>query len=475
MKGLMIGGVWVHGLRTFKVLNKHDNTLMSELVKATALDINSAIESARKAVSIMASLPTHQRAAILLKTANLIKRDKESIAKCLAAEAGKPIKYAIGETDRAVSTFTIASEECKRIHGETLALDAVKSGENHHGYWTRRPIGIVAAITPFNFPLNLVAHKIAPAVGAGNPFILKPASTTPLTAVKLVELLLEAGMPPEAVNLVCGSGTTVGPAILANKDVSKITFTGSALVGEEIIKGAGIRKVTLELGNNSPLIINDLSSDGELERVVDNAITGSFAYQGQVCISVQRIYIQSALYEKFLSLMVEKTGKLKTGDPLDPMTDIGPMISESEAVRVDQWIKAAVNDGAKLLCGGEKSGRYITPAILTNVNESMKIMKDEVFGPVASITSYDNYEDALELADSSDYGLQAGVYTNDLNKAFEAVKMLNYGGVIINDVPTFRVDQQPYGGNRQSGLGREGLRFAMEDMTNIQMVVFKKT
>ena len=475
-RGLMIGGDWTSSEKTFSVTNKYSGVELESLTSANTKDIDKAIDSAFCAKQVMAKLPSHKRSSILADTASLISKHSDKLSKTLAAESGKPLKYAIGEVERAVNTFSIAAEECKRIHGETFPADAVPSGENFQGYWQRKPVGVVAAITPFNFPLNLVAHKIAPAIAAGNPFILKPASTTPLSSVELMEILVEAGLPPQAANMVCGRGSITGPAIVGNDKVSKVSFTGSPDTGKDIVARAGLKKVTMELGNNSPLIVEDIGKNFELNHVVSRAVTGAFAYQGQVCISIQRIYVNRRLYDSFLNAFIKQTQDLTCSDPLLETTDLGPMISPLEAGRVRKWVEEARIAGAQIHCAGKlkDSESFVEPTIITNATESMKVMKEEVFGPVVSIVPYDDYEDALTRAEDSAFGLQAGIFTNDMEKAFTAIDRLNYGGVIINDIPTFRLDHQPYGGNRNSGLGREGLRFAIEDMTTLQMVLFNR-
>jgi len=419
---------------------------------------------------VMAEMPAYKRAEILLRTAALLRERREDIALTIAAEAGKALKFARAEVDRGISTFTIASEEAKRIHGETIPLDAVAAGEGYFGYWTRRPVGVIAAISPFNFPLNLVAHKVAPALAAGNSVVLKPASTTPLTAVKLCQALADAGLPAGAINLVVGSGGTVGEWLVTDPRVAKVTFTGSPPVGEHILAVAGIKKVTLELGNTSPVII---APDADLDLVAKRAAVGAFYNSGQVCISVQRIYSQKDVYEPFTEKFVKASEAMVVGDPLDERVDVGPMIERREAERIEGWVREAQTGGAQVLTGGRREGSVYWPTVLTNVTSDMKVVADEVFAPVAVVISCDDFEEALRQANDTQFGLQAAVFTRDINRAFLAIKRLNFGGVIINDTPNFRADHMPYGGNRHSGLGREGVRFAMEDMTNIQLVAIR--
>jgi acyl-CoA reductase-like NAD-dependent aldehyde dehydrogenase len=371
---------------------------------------------------------------------------------------------------RAVETFQFSAEEAKRIHGETVPMDASTAGEGRMGFYLRTPVGVVAAITPFNFPLNLVSHKVGPGLAAGNTVVLKPASTTPLTALRLGEILEEAGVPGGVFNVVVGPGGTVGDWLTTDPRVSKISFTGSPPVGEAIIRKAGLKKVTMELGNNSGTIIEP---DADLGAAVPRCVVSAFANSGQVCISLQRLYVHKSVAAEFTRRLVDATSKLKIGNPVEKDCDVGPMIDEAEAKRAEAWIREAVAEGATLLIGGKREGRVLYPAILTNARAEMKVMCQEAFAPLVSLYEYDTFEDAVRMVEDSPYGLQAGIYTNDLRKAMYAVERINVGGVMINDTSIFRVDHMPYGGNKMSGLGREGVRFAVEEMTNIKMVMIK--
>jgi len=346
----------------------------------------------------------------------------------------------------------------------------VPAGEGYFGFWTRRPVGVIAAISPFNFPLNLVAHKVAPALASGNTLVLKPASTTPLAAVKLCQILQEAGLPAGAINLVIGSGGTVGEWLVTDPRVDKVTFTGSPDVGRHILSVAGIKKVTLELGNTSPVVV---APDADLDFVAKRCAVGAYYNSGQVCISVQRIYSEKSVYEPFSEKFVKATEAMVVGDPLDERVDVGPMIDSKEVDRIENWVKEAQTSGAKVLTGGKRDGTVYYPTVLADVHEDMKVIAEEAFAPVASIISSDDFESALKQANDTKFGLQVGVFTNDVNRVFKAVRRLNFGGVIVNDTPNFRADHMPYGGNRQSGLGREGVKFAMEDMTNIQLIAIR--
>lgn len=467
---LLIAGEWVGGGTLLEVTNKYNGKVIGTLPAASSEMLDAAIAAAERAEDVMAEMPAHKRADILLRTAALIRERADDLAKTIAAEAGKAMKFARAEVDRAQSTFTIAAEEARRLHGETFPLDAVPSGEGYFGFFTRRPVGVIAAISPFNFPLNLVAHKVAPAIASGNTLVLKPATTTPLTAVKLCEILMEAGLPPGVINLVAGSGSTVGEWLVSDPRVDKVTFTGSPPVGAHILAVAGIKKVTLELGNTSPVIV---APDADLDFVAKRCALGAFYNSGQVCISVQRIYSQKQVFEPFAEKFVKATEAMVVGDPLDERVDVGPMIDSKEVDRIEGWVNEAQGSGAKVLTGGKRDGTVYYPTVLAGVEPDMKVVAEETFAPVASVISSDDFESALQQANDSKFGLQVGVFTNDINRVLRAIKRLNFGGVIVNDTPNFRADHMPYGGNRQSGLGREGVRFAMEDMTNIQMVAIR--
>ncbi len=469
---LFIDGQWVSAGPMMEVKNKYNGQTVAELPTARHEDVDAAIAAAQRAAKVMADMPAHKRAEILLQTASLLRERSEDLAKTIAAEAGKALKFARTEVDRAISTFTIASEEAKRLHGETFPLDGVPSGEGYFGFWVRRPVGVIAAITPFNFPLNLVSHKIAPAIASGNSLVLKPATWTPLAAVKLCQALQDAGLPAGAVNLIVGSGGTVGEWLVTDPRVDKITFTGSPDVGRHILSVAGIKKVTLELGNTSPVVV---APDANLDFVAKRCAVGAYYNSGQVCISVQRIYSQKQAYEPFLEKFVQAADAMVVGDPLDERVDVGPMIDSKEVDRIEGWIKEAQSSGAKVLTGGKRDGVVYYPTVLTNVKADMKVISEEVFAPLASVISCDDFEESLRQANDTKFGLQVGVFTKDIDRVLEAVKRLNFGGVIINDTPNFRADHMPYGGNRQSGLGREGVKFAMEDMTNIQMVAIRQS
>ncbi len=449
------------------ILNPYDNSVIDTVPVYDETQVREAIRRAAESAGEMAALPAYERGAILNRAASLIEAQAEDLSRLMARESGKPLKYARGEASRAVETFSFAADEARRLHGETVPLDAARGGVGRFGYYLRVPVGVVAAITPFNFPLNLVAHKVAPAVAAGCPIVLKPAPATPLTALRLAEIMQEAGLPAGAFEVVTGDAD-VGAWLIEDPRVAMITFTGSPAVARHISKAAGLRRVTLELGGNAATVIDH---DANLDHAITRTLMGSFAYSGQTCISIQRLYIHRERYDEFAARFVEAVNKLVVGDPLDEATDIGPVINEAAAERIAGWVDEAVTQGARPLAHAPRQRNLLSPVVLENVTESMQVMCSEVFGPVVSLVPFDDFDTALAAVNDSPFGLQAGVYTHDLNKAMRAVNTLHVGGVIINDVPAFRVDQMPYGGVKDSGVGREGPRFAIEEMTTLKMVV----
>ncbi len=466
---MLINGKWLTGKETIDVTNPYNQEVLGTIPKATKEDVNTAIESAQQAFEITSNMPAHQRSKILEKTSELLQQHQEEITTIIASESGKAWKYAYGEVSRAVETFKFAAEEAKQIHGETIPMDASPSAANRMGFFIRTPIGIIGAISPFNFPLNLVAHKVAPAIAAGNSVVLKPATATPLTALKMAELLMEAGLPDGVLNIIMGGGSTVGDWLVTDPRLAMITFTGSPPVGKYIMSRGGLKKYTMELGNNSAVIICE---DADTEKAVPRCIVGSFANSGQVCISIQRIYVHQSIAKKFIESFVAATQKQVVGDPRHKNCDVGPMIDIHEAERTEQWIQEAVAGGAEILTGGKRDGSMFEPTVLTKVKPEMKVVADEIFAPVVSIIPYQDFDDMLHQVDNSQYGLQAGIYTRKIDRAFQAIKKINVGGIMINDGPIFRVDHMPYGGNKESGIGREGLKYAIEEMTNIRMVCF---
>lgn len=468
--GLFIDGAWVEGGPALEVTEKYRGGRLGSVATARPAEVEAAIVAAARAAGVMAAMPAHRRAEILAATAAAIRGKREDFARLIAAEAGKALKFARAEVDRAAQTFAFASQEAGRIHGQTVPLDAAPAGAGCFGFWVRRPVGVVAAITPFNFPLNLVAHKVAPALAAGNSVVLKPASSTPLSSVMLCRMLQDAGLPAGALNLLVGSGATVGDALVQDARVAKVTFTGSAAVGRRILERAGIKRVTLELGNTSPVVV---AADADLDAAASRCAVAAYANSGQICLSVQRIYADRAVAAELAERLTRATEGMVVGDPLEEGVDVGPMIDEREARRAQTWVTEACADGARVLAGGRREGAVHWPTLLDRVGPSMRVVREEVFAPVVSLILCDSFDEALAGADATEYGLQAGVFTRDIDRAFAAIRRLNFGGVIINDAPTFRVDHMPYGGTRQSGLGREGVPYAIEEMTQVQMVVIR--
>lgn len=465
---VLVGGEWIGDeLAGIDVLNPYDDTLIGVVPEATPELVDRAIVAAQQGFRVISAMPAWQRAEILEKASGFMLRDKEEIAGIIAREAGKSWKFALAEAERTAETFRFASLEARNEHGEIVPMDASPVSAGRFGFYLRVPIGVIGAITPFNFPMNLVAHKVAPAIAAGNALVVKPATKTPLSLLKMAELLEEAGLPAGVLNVLIGSGRVVGNQMVKDDRLAMITFTGSPDVGRGIKSLAGLKRVTLELGSNSPTVID---ADADLDKAVPRCVVGSFANSGQVCISVQRIYVHKDIYADFLSRFVAATEQLVVGDPMDRRCDIGPMINSDELERSLAWLEEARQQGATIETGGKRIGNCLEPTILSGVTPEMKVVCAEVFAPIVSVVPFDSFEQALAMADASIYGLQAGIYTNDINKVFQAVKRLDVGGVIINDIPTFRVDHMPYGGNKESGQGREGIRFAMEEMTNIKFV-----
>lgn len=458
---------------TLEVINPYNQEKVADVALAKEADLNEAVENSFETFhSTMKEMSAHQRSDILRKAADLLEEKAEDFANTIVQEAGKPIKYSRDEVKRSIQVIRFASELAKNITGEVLPMDAAIGGENRMGLVKRKPLGVVGAITPFNFPLNLSLHKIAPAIAAGNTIVFKPAEKTPVSAYKLVKLFQHAGLPNGVLNLLMGTGEEVGGPLVTHEKVHKITFTGSLPVGRKIRETAGFKKVTLELGSNSPNIIFE---DGPIQSAVTGLVKGAFAFSGQVCISAQRIYVQKSIYGKFLEQFIKETKALKIGDPTEEETDIGPMINEKEAERAKLWINDAVGNGAKIEVGGEQSGTILSPTIMTNVDRNMKIVAEEVFAPIVSVIPFDTEEEVIGFANDSIYGLQAGVFTKDIDRAIRVADQLEMGGVWINEVSTYRQDNHPYGGVKQSGIGKEGVKYAIEDMTEMKFIGIKIT
>ncbi len=467
---MLIGGREACSERMLSVIDKYSGLAFEEVCAAGRAEVDQALAAAAAAKNEMADLPAHKRAEIIRKAASILWERRETLTKLIAREAGKPYRYAKAEVERTVENLEYCAEEAKRIHGETIPVDAGKSGEGRWGFYERFPIGIVAAISPFNFPLNLAAHKLGPAVAAGCPVILKPASATPLSGLELGRAFLEAGLPKGALSVLPGPGGEVGDALVTDPRVAKVSFTGSRAVGEGIIAKAGMKRVTLELGGNSAVVVDeDIDS---LDYIVKRCTLGAFYNQGQVCISVQRIYVHRQHFREFLEKFTAAAKALRIGNPVEPDTDIGPMISEAEAQRVQSVVQEAIEGGAQALCGHERQGSIYKPTVVVDAQPDMKIVKEEIFGPVAVVLPVDSFEQGVSLADESAYGLQAGIFTANVDRALAAARRINVGGVMVNDFPSYRIDHMPYGGNKGSGLGREGARFAIEEMTTTRAVIF---
>ncbi|WP_082595456.1 aldehyde dehydrogenase family protein [Paenibacillus sp. Soil750] len=454
--------------QTKEVRNPYSGEVVGKIDYVEDGDLDRAIATAERVFhETMRHIPAYQRSAILRKTADLLEARSEEFARTLVLEAGKPIRDARGEVGRAVQVLRFASDEAKALGGELVPMDAAVGGENRIGMVRRYPLGVVAAITPFNFPLNLVLHKLAPAFAAGNTVVLKPADKTPLSSIALAHLFAEAGLPKGALNVVLGRGSTIGEPLVTDPRIAKVSFTGSVPIGLQIQKWAGLKKLTLELGSNSPNLIFD---DADLDAATAGLVRGAFAFSGQACISVQRIYVQSSVYNDFLVKFVKLVKQLQVGDPMLESTDIGPMISEDEAKRAEAWVREAELDGAAILRGGRRNGTVMEPTVLANVKSNMKVVCQEVFAPIVSIIPFETEEEAVRMANDSDFGLQAGVFTNNINRALRLADQLVTGGVWINEISTYRQDNHPYGGVKLSGIGKEGVKYAIQDMMESKFI-----
>lgn len=471
-KHLYINGQWKEASSYRELTSPYTGGVIAMIAQADEADADEAIQAAKTAAAAMASMPAHRRSAILEKAASLLEHRKEEMARTLALEAAKPIKTARGEIARTIQTYKFAAMEACRIHGETVPLDAAPGGEGRIAFTLRRPIGVVGAITPFNFPFNLVAHKVGPAIAAGNTVVLKPASQTPLSALALADIFAEAGLPAGALNIIPGKGSVVGEKLVKDPRVAAITFTGSPEVGIAMKNKAGLKRVTLELGSNSGLIIDETADI--TQELIDRCVLGAFAFSGQVCISIQRIFVHADKFNEFAARFKEATEKLAVGDPLEEHTDLSAMISVKEAERMQEWVDSAVARGSVVLAGGKAiSPGVFPPTILTDVPPHEPVSCQEVFGPLVTLSSFDNLDEAIHAVNDSRYGLQAGIYTRDIQAAMHAAELLEVGGVMINDFPTFRVDNMPYGGVKESGFGREGIKYAIEEMTELKLVSIK--
>lgn len=464
---IYVAGEFVTTPNIFKVYNSYNNQEIAETYLAGKNELNAAIKKAEEAAKKMKNLPAYKKYEILTEIAQKIKQKKQYLADILAQEASKPMKYALGEIERAIQTFIIAAEEAKRLPKEYLSIDWTKAGENKEGFVKYFPIGLIAGIAPFNFPLNLAVHKIAPALASGNSIILKPARSTPLSTLELAKIIDETELPKGALS-VLPMNRIAGNQLVTDERFKLLTFTGSPEVGWEMKNNAGKKRVVLELGGNAGVAV---SKTADIEHAVNRCLIGGFAYSGQVCIHVQRIYVHKDVFNEFSTKFVEKVQKLKVGDPLDINTDISAMIDENNAKRIEAWVNEAVDNGVKILCGGKRKNAYYDPTVLTETKNEMKVCSMEVFGPVVTLEKVDTFTQAVYEINQSEYGLQAGIFTDSQKEINFAYNDIEVGGLIVNDVPTFRVDHMPYGGVKNSGLGREGLKYAIAEMMEPRLLV----
>jgi acyl-CoA reductase-like NAD-dependent aldehyde dehydrogenase len=465
---LLVGGEWIETGAWIDVRSPYDGSSVSRAAKGDASIARRAVDAAERALA--EPLPAHERAAILERTARLVEERADEVARTISAEAGKPMKAARVEAARATSTFTMAAVEARKLAGDMVPMDASPAGAGKIALTLRVPIGVVGAISPFNFPFNLVAHKVAPALAAGCPVVLKPASQTPLSALLLAELETEAGLPPGWLNVVCGEAAEIGDVLVDDERIALITFTGSAAVGWKLRERAPRKRVNLELGNATPVLV---AADADLDDAATRLAANAFSFAGQSCISVQRIYVERQAYDPFLERFLPRVEDLVVGDPADDETDVGPVISDGDRERVLAWIVEATAAGARVLTGGALDGELLRPTVLADAPADAKVSCEEVFGPLCTVTPYDTLEQALELANGTRYGLQAGVFTRDLQTALHAARELDFGGVTVNEAPTFRADQMPYGGVKDSGNTREGPAYAVREMTEERLVVLQ--
>ena len=468
--GVLSDGKWHITNEPIDVLSPYDNQRIAVIHHGDADLVEAAIQAAVRAFDQTRKLPSWQRADVLEKVSAGIAANREKFARAIALEAGKPIKAARTETDRAVFTFKVAAEEAKRIYGEIVPLDWMPSTEGRVAHIHRVARGPIVGITPFNYPLNLVAHKVAPAIAAGNPIIIRPDSQTPISALLLGELVLEAGYPAGGMAVIPTSIPNAKP-LVEDERIKMLSFTGSPAVGWMLKTQAGMKPVALELGGNAGTIVHE---DADVEYAATRVALGAFSYAGQSCISVQRVYVHDNRFDEFVNALVPKVEAQKVGNPIDEDTDIGPVIDMGAADRIESWIQESTEAGATVLTGGTRDSNLWQPTILINVEEDMKVACQEIFGPVMSVFRYSDVHEALRAVDDSSFGLQAGLFTNDMELVNKAFDTLDVGGINVNDISAFRVDHMPYGGVKRSGFGREGLRYAIEEMTEMKMLTFNR-
>ncbi len=465
-----VGGEWVDSAEHEIVRLPFDGTPVGEVPRAGVELVETAVAAARGGFHAMRDLANYERADLLLRVADLIRRDAAEYAQIVCAETGKPIKEARVEAGRSVETLIAAAHEARQLRGEVVPMEFSATGKGRMAMTIREPIGVIGCITPFNVPLNLALHKVAPALAAGNAVVHKPATKTPLSGLRLARTMEEAGVPKGAYNVLTGSGALIGMALAEHPGIAMLTFTGSPEVGRTIKSRAGFKKVTLELGNNSAVIIEP---GADLSTAVARTAQGAFAHSGQVCISVQRAFVHRSIAEEFVGRLKTAAEALQIGHPYEPSTDISSLIDEAEAVRIEKWIEEAVNGGARVVTGGKRTRATVSPAVLLDVPAACRISCQEAFGPVVAVYPYDRLETAIEQANATPYGLQAGIFTPDIQRAFQVARKLEVGGVMINDIPMYRADHMPYGGVKESGVGREGPRYAIEEMTETKLICWK--
>ena len=465
---ILIGKQPIKGTSVLPVVNPFTGEPFAEVCLAESVEIDKAINLAEEAFKKTRVLPSYQRSRLCAEVASGIQDRSEEFAKIIVQESGKPLIYARTEVARSVSTFEIASQEALRLDGEMLTLDITESAHGKAGLTRRFPIGPIAGISPFNFPLNLVAHKVAPALACGNPIIIKPASSTPLSALLLEKIVQNTQAIEGSVRVLPCTSKNAAP-LVEDPRLKMVTFTGSPDVGWDIKKRAGRKKVVLELGGNAGVIVEP---DAEIDLAAKKIAFGAFVYSGQVCISVQRVFVHASKHDDFLNSLINETQAFRSGDPLDEKVTMGPMIDLESAERIESWVNEAVAEGAKIQTGGKRVKNYYPPTILTNVNPNLPVACSEAFGPILIVNTYTNFNDAIKAVNNTDFGLQAGVFTNNMNKALGAFNQLDVGGVVINDIPTFRVDNMPYGGVKDSGFGREGIKYSLREMTEIKLLVY---
>ena len=463
-----LSGKWQDRDDKMEVKNPFDDSVIDTVPVANASDVESALSTAVVGAGVMVKVTGHRRYEILHRASQLMREQAEAIALTISSEEGKTLAEANAEVQRSVTTIELSAEEAKRISGEVLPLDGDQGNKSKIGFTLRVPCGVVVAITPFNFPLNLVCHKVGPAIAAGNSVILKPASDTPLVALKFVKILMEAGLPPFAISCITGSGSTIGSALVADSRVRKVSFTGSQDVGEKICKLAGMKKVTMELGSNCPLIV---LPDADIKKVARAAARSGFANAGQVCISAQRIVLVEEIREEAIAAIRDEVEKISPGNQLEAGTTMGPMVRQSDAIRVKEFIDDAVENGAKLVCGGQRNGSVIQPAIVDGITGQMRMSQEELFGPAIGVLTATDIDDAIRIANDTNFGLSAGVFTQNIDWAMRFAREVHCGNIQINWGPMWRTDSMPYGGLKDSGMGKEGPKYAVEEMTEVKAVV----